>query len=353
MTYRDIVHIDKIRVLGPCVHKPLGKEWYLVDSETGELKPTAATPNLTTLEDGGGSIFFQSRSLDSTGMASKLLIECCPPLVLQRHNWCGHSDLDDYVFTIFDRLTRKLSLKVRADDFAAWGSGDVALLEIHLTANFSCPAGYITSVIDAIDANNGTGKHRSDEDRISLGWTPTRRSKYSMLSIYYKWKELQRRFGPRPGEVRRRLLDESRDAIRAEIKLFSQFLKRQNLNKVSAWSRIDPSMLYFEKLSSYQIHSFAQRQLTSDELRTLSKPERRVYRLWLAGTDLMDQFSSRTTVYKYAKSIKERIGVDTMARCRPKRLASLDLGEIFDRSNALGVPNWLRATRYYHSPSSS
>lgn len=344
------IHIDKIRVTGLCSHSPIGEAWYRADPETGEVIPVAANPEEHALRKGKGAVHMHSKGIGPDGMASQLLIECCPPLVLQRHNLFGHSDLGSYVYAVFDRSTQKAGIDVRPEDRKAWRKGHVKITEIHLTANFSCPSQYVEAVIDAIDENNRSGKHRDSDTQISLGYTEKRRSKNYVLSIYYKYLELLHQFGPNPGPTRQKLLSEAINAIRAELKLFSQYLKNKNLNCVSAWSDIDVASLYFELLNKFKICSAIQQKLTKDEMEQLTMREANVYRLWLEGVDIRNQFKSRTSINDYAQQIKAKTGIDIRSNRRPEALPEIDLGELFTPSNVLAVPKWLKDSQYFCLP---
>ena len=345
------IHIDRIRVLIPCKHQTIGKLWFDADEETGEIAPAAASAMKYSDADSLGGALVHSKVISKDGTASYLFIDCCPPLILQPHNVFGHSILSDYVYAVADLITRKLGIKVCKEDRKAWRES-TKVTGIHITASFNCPAEYVEHVIDAIDANTRKGKHRDEIKQIALGFTGKRRSKYHVLSIYYKWDELQKPFGPNPGPARKKLLEVMKNAIRAEVKLYSQFLsnRRRPLQQVSDWDDVDLKELYFEVLDKYDLQFSIRPQLTVDELTMLTSAEQRAYQLWLAGVDVYQQFTSRTTRLAHIKNIKKKTGIDIGGRRRPDKLPALDLREIFCSSNLIAVPEWLKDSPYFWRP---
>jgi hypothetical protein len=350
MKHIHIVHIDKLRVVGPCVHPPIGKTWYRFGDD-GTLQPVGSDREAVSLGDQYGAVQLRSQGLDENGIATRLQIECCPPLVLQRHNWAGHSSLLDYTVAIFEMFTDLLGINILPEDLAKWRRGAVQLMEVHLTANFRCPPGQVEHVIDEIDRSNRTGKHRDGVGILSLGWTAKRRSKYHTLSLYDKQVELEQRFGTHSaGSTRAKLLKEAKDSLRVELKLFSQLLAKRKLNWVYAWDGLDVESLYFALLAKYDLEGTIRQELTDDEQNMLTVKENNVYRLWLGGVDVRDQFKSRTTVAKHISSIKEKTGINVGSHRRPASLPSVELADLFSKSNAIIVPAWLVESNSFWKP---
>lgn len=342
------IHIDRIRITAPCTHTPTGKMVYVDEADLG-LVACAATANQKTLKDGGEKAYIRSKDIsDSTGLAGMIEVHCCPPLVLQKHNLFGHGVLQDYVYAILDLTTRRLKIDVDPFDRQQWKAGGVSITEIHLTANFGCPASAVLPIIQAVDENNTHGKQRKIPTCITLDHAKIRRSTHHALTIYDKAKELSSRF-KKPGRYQTKLIEEAAKGIRAEVKLYSQGLKQLDLGYVSRWRDVDVAGLFFQFLKKYKLQYAVQRLLTEDELASLTRPERNAYTLWLKEVPIRDQYC-RTTAYKITKAILDKTGINVSGNRRPEALPDLNLADIFTRENVLPVPAWAMGTEYYSPP---
>jgi len=343
------VHIDRIRFTAPCIHKPTGKILYFDESELDELIPSGATANQKVIKDGGEKAYVRSKQIEaSTGKATLMEVHCCPPMVLQKHNLFGHADLVRYVYEIMDLLTKRLEIRVESFDRQEWLRGGVSITEVHLTANFACPRDDVLPIIQAIDESNLDSKQRIIPSCITLGYSPKRRSTFDMLTVYDKMLELMNRW-KKPGRYQSKLIAEAAKGIRVEVKLYSQGLKHRELQYASRWKAADVASLFFEYLEKYKIQHTIQRLLTEDELRMLSKSERKAYQMWLLGMPIRDQFG-RTTAWKYAEAIYEKTRIDVRSERRPEALPAIDTSTIFVPKNVLPVPAWALNTEYYFAP---
>ena len=162
------VHIDRIHITGPLNHKPLGQLYYkaLDDFTTVPVGSEAIKPNTRKNPE---DVYIRSKDVQENGMANMLEIDCCPPKILQGHNFFGHADLLDYVYAIFCKQMERYKLVVDEDTREQWRTGQVAITEIHLTANFLCPEGMQLAIADAIDQNNPKGKRKDEDTCVTLG----------------------------------------------------------------------------------------------------------------------------------------------------------------------------------------
>lgn len=345
------VFIDRFRIKAPCTHSPLGKVLTYFDEELGVDITVGATPVKRSLQDGYDSMYVRSKEFSRDGSFAYFIeIDCCPPKVLQRHNLFGHSELQDYVYEILDRVTCRLGIEPSDDDRDEWRRGGVGITEIHLTANFTCPREQVVPIIDAIDHNNREGKQRQRRTCITLGFTPKRRSKYHVLVIYDKYVELLEQF-KKPGQYQTKVLEEAEKGIRVELKLFSMELTRLGRQFVMRWAEVDVAALFFKFFAKYKVTYSIQAAPDDALMNQLTNKERNVYQLWLADVDVKDQFTSRTTALKYIKVIQQKIGVNVGAARRPEGRAVIDLKEIFAPENVRQVPEWAVGTKYYSPPS--
>jgi hypothetical protein len=349
------IHIDKIHVTGPCRHAPRGRLFFTYDEELG-LVPRGAAPDKRQTRRGEDRPYVRSRNVQKdhvaqTHIAHEIEIQCCPPKVLQKHNVFGHSSVADYVHEVFDTVTRAQGIEVNSEDREEWRLGHVWLTQIHLTANFCCPASCVRPIIDAIDENNAEGKHRDGKLCITLGFSESRRSVHDALTIYYKNRQLTGEW-KHPGSYQSRLLDWTQDSIRAEVKLYRHGLRRRKLQRVADWQNVDVAALFFEILHSYKITYAIQRSPDDEQLAALNKRELAVYHLWLKGHPLSDHFG-RTTAWKYAKSIKAKIGIDVSGERRPEPQPKINLPDSFRPENVKPIPDWAFGTPFYAPPTAA
>ncbi|KGC91205.1 phage/plasmid replication, II/X family protein [Burkholderia pseudomallei] len=320
------------------------------DEGLGVEITVGATAVKRALHDGYDTMQVRSKEFSPDGSLAYLIeIEGCPPKVLQRHNLFGHAVLQDYVYEILDRVTRRLGIEPSDDEREEWRRGGVGITEIHLTANFTCPREYVVPIIDAVDQNNRQGKQRQHRTCITLGFTPKRRSKYHTLTIYDKYVELLEKF-KNPGPYQTKVLAEAAQGIRAELKLFSMELAQLKLQYVMRWADVDVAALFFEFFAKYRIVYSIQTAPAHKLLNRLTTKERNVYRLWLGGIDVKDQFASRTTALKYVRVLQQKLGVNVGAARRPERGAVVDLKQVFSPGNVRPVPVWAFCTPYYSPP---
>lgn len=342
------VHIDRIHVAGALDHKPLGEVFYKEFDEDTVI-PVGASAVKPSRKRGADDIYIHSKEVDaSTGRANMLEFDCCPPKLLQKHNFFGHADLLDYTYAMFSRQISRFGLPVNPDQNDQWRTGRVGLTGLHLTANFWCPVGVQTAIIDAIDQDHRCGKHRDDVTCITLGFTPKRRSQYHAATIYAKFFLLAKEW-PRPGPFQTRILQASARSLRIEIKLYSQWLKRQELGYVMRWNGVDMNALFFEFLGEYNICNAIQELMTEDERQKLTSAEQRAYTLWLNGANLSDYFC-RTTVWKYINDIEAKTGLSMRGNRRPELLPIVDLRKLLVPENIVPIPNWAHGSPHYWAP---
>jgi len=353
-TLQPSVHIDRIRITAPCTHRATGKIIYFDEGEFGMVAAGGATANQLTLKDGGDRAYVRSKEVGINEIAYMLEIHCCPPQVLQKHNLFGHAVLKDYVYTILDLVTKRLNIEVDPMERAEWLRGGVSITEAHLTGNFGCSSSLITPIIQAIDDNNPIGKVRKIESCITLDRGSKRRSTYHALTIYGKAEQLRAAFyrenrRKKLGPYQTKLVAEARDTIRAEVKLYSEELKKLDLGYVMRWDDIDANALFFHFFEKYNVSYAVQRALTDNEMDVLTKKERNAYLLWLKGIPLRDQFS-RTTAWKYAKNVYDKTGVDLSNARAPQDQPEIHLADIFRLENLMPIPQWAIGTPYYFPP---
>jgi hypothetical protein len=332
------VHIDRIRVTGPLNHRPLGEVFYkAVDDE--RVVPVGSQAVKPNAKKNPEDVYIRSKEIQQNGMANMLEIDCCPPKILQGHNFFGHDNLLDYVYALFCKQVEKFALEVDEDILEQWRTGQVAITLIHFTANFWCPEGTQEAIVQAIDENNSMGKHRDVSTCITLGYVSGgMRSKNHMLTIYSKADVLEKEW-KKLGKYQTRILVAAKKSIRLEIKCFSQWLKKNDLGYVMRWKDVDLDSVFFKLLAVYQINNSIQRLITNEEKDMLTRAQLRAYTLWLNG-DSPAKHYGRTTVWKYANAIMKKTGIDIRAHRRPDPIPALDIRKILVKENIVPNPKW-------------
>lgn len=344
------LQIDKIVVRGPCSHRIFGSGlWHRFDKDTGEERFGGDRVEGDT---GHSDCTFRAKSMKGQpdGTALEIEIECCPPKVLQRHNAFGHADMLTAVYQVFCRVTEALKIKVSPGDRERWRTGDFWLTEVHLTGMFRCPRFAVLPIIQAIDDAFTEGKQRNIQTSITVGSPGMRRSKHRALTAYDKYLERLAAW-PNPGPYQARILEWLKETLRLELKLYSDGLRHRGLQLGKAWRDVDVMDLYFEFIDSFNITACMQPLLTADEEAMLKPNERRVYKRWLKGESLAEQFDSRSTRNKYVNAIYEKTQIDISLNRRPDPLQPVDSRDIFRRDNLAPIPDWAMGTFCFSPPS--
>lgn len=344
------LQIDKIVVKGSCIHRIFGSGmWHRLDTGTGEMKFGGDRVEGTV---GPRECTFQAKSMKGQpdGTALEILIECCPPKVLQRHNAFGHADLLTSVYQVFCRVTEALKIKVSPEDRERWRSGHFWLTEVHITGTFQCPRFAVLPIIQALDEAFTEGKQRNIETSITVGSPGMRRSKHRAITAYDKYLERLAAW-PNPGPYQARILDWLKETLRLELKLYSDGLRHRGLQLGKDWRDVDVIGLYFGFIESFNLKACMQPLLTADEEAMLTPNERRVYKRWLKGESLEDQFDSRSTRNKYANAIYAKTQINIASKRRPDPLQPVDTRDIFRRDNLMTIPEWAVGTPYFAPPS--
>lgn len=332
------VHIDRIHITGPLNHAPLGELFYKAINEQ-TVVPVGSQAVKPNAKKDPEDVYIRSKEIQQDGTANTIEIDCCPPKILQGHNFFGHADLLDYAYAIFCKQVEKFNLVVDEDTRNQWRTGQVLITGIHLTANFWCPDGMQRAIVSAIDANNSKGKQRDVETSITLGYVAKgERSKNHMATTYSKALLLEKDW-KKPGEYQSRIVAAAKRSIRLEIKCFSQWLKNNDLGYVMRWKDVSPDDVFFKLLAGYQINNSVQRLITQEEKDMLTKPQLRAYVLWLTGEDLMD-FYGRGSVWKCATQVLKKTGVDIRANRRPDAVPALNMREVLVKDNIVPIPLW-------------
>lgn len=321
-------------------------------------------------------IFVKSHTIGGDEQANRIRFDCCPPRVLQAHNVFGHSSIRDYAFELFQRQTGKRGVVPTGEEMDWWASGrGLELSHLHITGNFAIEPGHKTSVFDAVDANNREGKHRDAASCIRLGFLPDGRHSQQHTATLYDKHCLLAAEWKNPGPLQQQLLALTRQSIRLEFKIYSDWLRTygvdeggrivnlllarrkdpmsarmiRSLHFVKNWDYVDLDGLFFDLLAKYNITNAIQPLLTEHELDILSRSERTAYTLWLRGERLEDHYR-RTAIHTLTRAVLDKTGISMKARRRPVALPPLDLGKVFTPENLLRTPDWLAGSNRYWTP---
>lgn len=343
------IHIDRMTFSGPLKHEPRG-ELIFKDTPYGFLPVGAAayTPKRrrNALPD---ELFLKSLEVQPDEYAYRLRLDCCPPRILQGHNFFGHADALDYANALFEQQTAKHKLPYTTEERELWRTGElITLSQIHLCGNFWMLPDLKAMFINAIDEANRSGKHRDIESCITLGFTGSKRSQHHGVCVYNKHLLLLKQWSI-PGKYQGRLIELADGSIRIEIRLYEAGLAYRELKSLSKWQNVDVDALFFELLAGYNVGNAIQPLLTADEQKALSRTERATYILWLLKQDL-DQLLSPSTISRHARAIKHETGSDIRSHRRPDKLPALDLSEVLTPNNIVPLPDWAHESGKYWAP---
>jgi Phage replication protein CRI len=349
-TQQGHVHIDRLTVNGPIEHIPLGELFYKDIYGFGLIPAGASayTPKLrkNPLPD---DLYIKSSEIQSNGMAYRLLFDCCPPQILQGHNFFGHSNLLDYAYTIFERQLLKHKLTATDVERALWRTGNrISLSMVHLTGNFRIPSHLKTMFINAIDEANSRGKHRDIESCITLGFTEARRSTQQTACVYDKLALLDKHWR-KPGVYQAKLKALADGSIRVEIRLYEGGLAYRGLKSAAAWATLDVDALFFELLAGFNIANAIQPLLTPYEEELLSPSELITYTLWIHN-ERLERLLSASTISRHARAIENKVNIDIRSHRRPEKLPELDLKTLLSPANLVPLPEWAAASGRYWAP---
>ena len=260
-------------------------------------------------------------------------------------------------------LRHAIAALVMALAVAFWPIGDFAhlilsaalalslsLLAVHILRSLAIARLAVLPIIQAIDEAFTEGKHRNIKTSITVGSPGMRRSKHRAFVAYDKYLERLADWS-NPGPYQARILDWLRETLRLELKLYSDGLRHRGLQLGRAWRDVDVMELYFGFIESFGLKACMQPLLTADEEAMLTHSERRVYKRWLKGESLAEQFDSRSTRTKYTNAIYKKTQINISSNRRPDPLQPVDTRDVFRQDNLMTIPEWAVGTPYFAAPS--
>ncbi|MDP2033940.1 MAG: phage/plasmid replication protein, II/X family [Polaromonas sp.] len=342
------IHIDGMTVNGPLEHHALGELFYKAVSDTrDEVIAVGASGQKQRGKAYTDKPYVRSNEVQPDGTALKLQIDCCPPKVLQMHNFFGHDDLLDYNYAVFNRVVNQFMLPVEPHEHEEWRTGQVSVTNVHLCGNFHVDTALKMPIFDAVDRNNSSGKHRPRVTNISLGWKANgSKSEYHTLSLYDKYLEQVKEW-KNAGPLQQAILAKARTSIRVEVKLNSQWLRANDLQYVMRWKDIDVQAIFFAVLATYDVANAIQPLPEDSQLVLLSQAARRAYSLWLGGVDLSTAYG-RTGVWKHRTEVLSVLGIDMRGQNRPVAKPVVQMRAVLTPNNIVPLPSWaLDSPRYW------
>ena len=349
-TQQGHIHIDRLTVNGPIKHTPLGELFYKNANNLGMVPAGASayTPKRRR-NPRPDDLYIKSSDIQANEMAYRLLFDCCPPQILQGHNFFGHSNLLDYAYTIFDRQLSNHDLTATQQERDLWRTGKlISVSQVHLTGNFWMHSHLKPMFINAIDEANSSGKHRDIETCITLGFTEARRSTQQTACVYDKLALLDKHW-KKPGEYQAKLKALADGSIRVEIRLYEGGLAYRGLKSAAAWATLDVDALFFELLAGFHIANAIQPLLTQYEEQQLSPSELITYTLWMHN-ERLERLLSASTISRHARAIESKVNIDIRSHRRPEKLPELDLKELLSPANLVPLPEWAATGGKYWAP---
>lgn len=264
-----------------------------------------------------------------------------PTKWLQGHNLFGTNDLKWLMYEFYGNLHRELcheGLEPTGSDYLMVEEGNYTVSRVdinetwHLNNQLEVKSWLRSAGQKVSMPYRGKGVFSGD----TLYWG--KGSKYFYLKGYSKGDEINGKKSNFPDELRTpAMLDYADKALRLELTLCSNFLRRSKLNLPCNWLRDTARMLLISNIETLEMSDNF--KLSDDVLSSLPPKLRIYYKAWLHGEDLRLDLS-RSTYYRIRKNLKE-YGVDiAMVRDVDRPMDNvIPLIKVLE-AKPVGIPYW-------------
>lgn len=236
------------------------------------------------------------------------------------------------------RLQELLGFEVEDGAWERWRSGDIALGRVDLAINFELESP--EQVADFVRQFGRQaveqGSHVVVRDK-SVSWLPKNGSEYS-ITLYDKGRQMletERRY--HDDAILTRLVEESANLLRVEVRLRRAELKRNGLHFVSGWSTETARTVYEKYFGRLPVFDVASGPLTAQDLGVIPERLRPVYALHKAGVDVGLCYSTRT-MSRHRASFRAH-GIDL--KCPSQPAPATSVVALLRDSGKARTPKWL------------
>jgi hypothetical protein len=175
----------------------------------------------------------------------------------------------------------------------------------------------------------------------------SRRSSWKFYSKYFHITKIMSL--PENLPFRKEMLAYAWKLLRAEITLRSTELLERNLRFTKNWTKIDVTQLWWSEFSKLKLKGSVRKSLRTDMYSRLSPGDKKAYRLWCYGENLL-QLYSRPAFRQIQKRLFE-YGIDVSRQCPRDQRVLVPLQELLDPSRLRGsYPQFAKGTALFYKP---
>lgn len=263
-----------------------------------------------------------------------------PTKWLQGHNLFGTNDLKRLVWLFFQELVKipELKLKPTLQQLHNVKNGKLTVSRIDINETWFLKDR--TEVLAWLNAagqkmrlkHRGAGQFKGD----TLYWG--KGSRRWFLKCYSKGDEINSKKSNFPNDLRTpQMLEYAERALRLELTIKSNQLRKWQLHEVSHWNSETGKMLLLGLIKGLEMSNNI--RLTDEKLKHLKPSVKMAYFAWLGGQDLKTELK-RPTFYRYRSQLKE-LGIDIGI---PRDLQQEDskvipLMRVLE-AQPVGIPDW-------------
>ena len=345
--------IDWLTFIAPLEHRAgPGGPFY-----AGEVMATVPDPELGERLDwsvwkrkavvGSHSSVVQVQSTSDERGRPAVWISGNPAKWFQGHNIVGSDDLPGLALEMLSRICASLGVVPSAENLELWRTGFIKLTRVDVTYSYSLrTVERVRAALRALDSTANL-KHRGRGHFYGDSITFGKGSRRYSITLYAKGPELK--VHPLPLEVAETSLAQvAQGLLRAEVRLQSMQLVKEQLEYVAHWDDNSASELHHRLMGGLQIADTT--MLDAAHIEGLPPRLRSAYQLWHDGHDLRALYSRRT-FYRYRAQLLTH-GVDiaiTREREAPAPSNVVHLAQVL-HAEPFRTPDWLHGTPWLFEP---
>ncbi len=268
---------------------------------------------------------------------------------MQGHNIFGTNDLQGLCRDVLLELTKRLGITLTQSDLNDVIQGNYKVQCVDIAGNYRLKShDEVPKVIRGIEMHaRDLGEDVSNYGRETVYFNQHNKNK--ALKFYDKSAELSKHPLPMDLPERERLLEYSKNLVRAELTLGAAELKRNSLNMGHRWTVKIARQLLCDAVASSAVGGKIKRILLPTEYDELPNAYRLTYRLWVHGDDIRSLFDIQK--FRRHRRALQNYKID-IAKPQPK--SSIDMVDIkacLSPENMAKFPSFARKSGLLHIPS--
>jgi II/X family phage/plasmid replication protein len=349
--------IDWLTFVAPLMHVA-GERGPFYAGEIMATKPDPTHPDGFALDwsvlkrkgfEGSYSSSIQIQSTNDEFGRPAIWVSGNPAKWFQGHNLFGSEDLPGLVREMLERISASVGIEPSLQDREAWDLGHIKLTRVDVTHSFDL--GTLARVRNALRSLDATAnlKHRGRGHFKGDSLTFGKGSRRWSLTFYAKGAEIEVKGHQLPLALSETGLPaHAQGLLRAEVRMLSLQLVREQLEYVFRWGDNEASELHSRLLTGLQIAEAS--MLDAELLDGLPGRLQLAYNNWREGHDLRAILPART-FYRYRTELLKH-GVDIAVK---QERTAADLSNVVPLRTVLHaypatVPAWAEGTPLYFEP---